>query len=1266
MNLAAIAYLIFEQTKGYVVFEDAEDREIDNPDFDEDQLLLDMPDAQLDLVFKDECWAVASDEISLEKANLIAYKGDKSFGVFILEEAVNPDDVPECFAQSIPVGLGWKYEPVEGAQMSFIDELIEARVSGVEEPANVSEDVLHEVSVSDPDVVAEPEGTTASDEIADTVHSVSVSDPDVVEELEGTTASEEDSEPELTEIVKMNDAELLGKDHPDMQALLNKPAVFMAGDLYGAKDRRNTQDGDWQRVELPWLAWLNGADNGKRTWGLTRHPVHKSKEGSSIVLADSIDGARKDGAIKTMYAVGLDIDSGAKLDDVIAKLEEKGLFAVVYTSHSHGKDTLVLKHDDIMRKLKLDESPNRTQIQIYLREHHKDRFDDEFIQTIEIGELRKQTPDGLRTILKTEPLDKFRVILPLWEPIELADLGASVNAWKEAWADVVIGVGVNILGVNIDATCSDVNRLFYTPRHPAGSDWYAAVVQGRPLRFEEIEPYSKIRYVKERDPGDPFASMGSDLDTGKTELFITDNNFNLNEWHRNHKDRFLISDVIDSYCGDKIRVAGGEKAGTVHLECPYEHEHSSEGGTATMAMNPDENEAGYWTIFCRHDACNGRHKLEFLKAMLDEGWLPESVLTDGAWNIPLPDEEVVEETSEERELTPCELAAQFNTESRDEDIMKFMKRQLKLGNVDKNAQASITAEIASNTALTKRDVTRLWQDVRREMEDSLRQRAEADGEQVETVPVVNQWDFGDMVKWGNKRIQDANAKSPRLFHYIDEIARIDENADRIPRVRMLIEKQFSAELNEITKWHHLSTVGDSERLKEVAAPSEVVSQLYNSAHTIYPRLRGLVTTPTFTRGGALISTPGFHESGLYYWNTGDFDIPAVSREPTAEEITEAKRLLVEEVFADFPLGGLSRDLIVAKVLNPDDPEGVPAVTNLIAMLLLMFCRDLIDGPTPGHLLTKPSPGTGASLLTDVCSMIAHGEPTPAQPIPPNNEEMQKTLLTLIADGTNIVYFDNIDQSVDSGSLASALTAPKVRGRILGKTQMAEAEVRTVWILCGNNVRMSQELIRRLVMVDLDANTSDPQHRSGWRHEDIQTYVKENRGDLVWACLTLIQNWVAKGMKGDKGIILNSFENWSRIMGGILRDAGLKGFLRNRDALKERANDGGEDDISIFLDAWWERYLSNPILMRSPEPKDDDLIKMAIEQDLQLPLRMKKTPDDDLTYDPRQFGAFLGTYEGRVIKLTDTTEVKVTRGRRAKYGYYWQLEVVKAAEIEEES
>jgi len=450
-------------------------------------------------------------------------------------------------------------------------------------------------------------------------------------------------------LATMNNAQLHGEDHPEMQELLQKPFVFMQGNLYGPKDRRNTQDGKWKRVEMPLLAWLIGAEKGSElngklvteTWGLTRHPVARRKEGSSLVLADAIDGARTDSAIKSMSAVGLDIDSGASLDDVLDKLEDIGIFALVYTSFNNGKTQLVLKHDDIMRKLKLDASPSLEQVQEYLRHHHKDRYDESFIAEIEIEDARRQTKDGLRVVLKTAPLDKFRVILPLWEPVELSGLGATVNQWKDVWADAVTGVAVNLLGINFDATSCDVNRLFFTPRHPKDADdWYCAVVQGRPLRFEEIEPYSKARYVKQRGvTDDPFAAVGGDTGEGQREQYETESGFNLNRWHTKHKERWLAADVIETHCPDKVRVAGGEKPGTVHLECVFEHEHSTEGGTATMAMNPDENETGYWTIFCRHDACNGRHKLEFLKAMLDEGWFPESVLTDEEWNIPLPDED---------------------------------------------------------------------------------------------------------------------------------------------------------------------------------------------------------------------------------------------------------------------------------------------------------------------------------------------------------------------------------------------------------------------------------------------------------------------------------------------------------------------------------------------------------------------------------------------------------------------------------------------------
>lgn len=484
-------------------------------------------------------------------------------------------------------------------------------------------------------------------------------------------AAKEQSTPTL---VTRNNAYLHGEDHPEMQELLAKPFVCMTGKLYGPKDRRNTQDGDWKRTEMPLLTWIEGQDKGKNSWGLSRHPKSNCKEGASIVLADAIEGARTDAAIKTMYAIGLDIDSGASLDDVLDKLEDLGVFAIVYTSFNHGKSQLVLKHDDIMRKLKLDVSPTLEEVQEYLRHYHKDRFDESYISDIEIEDTRRQTKDGLRTVLRTPPLDKFRVILPLWEAVELSELGATVNQWKDAWADAVTGVAVNMLGINFDATSCDVNRLYFTPRNSADSeDHYSAIVMGRPLHFEDIKPYSKVKYVKDRGAvDDPFSSVGGDTNTRQREEFVTNSGMNLNRWHSKYKEHWLAADVIETFCPDKIREAGGEKPGTVHLECVFEYEHSSEGGTATMAMNPDETDAGYWTVFCRHDACAGRNKLEFIKAMVDEEWFEESVLTDEDWCIPLADEDVPPESLDPDEAAEAASTSGINKKSKETEIREFM------------------------------------------------------------------------------------------------------------------------------------------------------------------------------------------------------------------------------------------------------------------------------------------------------------------------------------------------------------------------------------------------------------------------------------------------------------------------------------------------------------------------------------------------------------------------------------------------------------------
>lgn len=435
----------------------------------------------------------------------------------------------------------------------------------------------------------------------------------------------------------LNDAVIIGEDPEGIEEFLSRPATFLVGELWGQRDRRNTQDGRWKPTELPWGTWIGGQPGDANTapWGFSRHPEAKDKAGPCIVLGSSVGGARKAKAMDTMYAMGLDIDSGANLDDVHDKIEELGLLCFMYTTFSHEKAGLELKRDEVLRKLEITHDPSDEEIREYLREHDKSRYEADFIDACTIAEQKHQTSEGVKIVLDTPPMDKFRLIFPLAEPVKLIDLADTQQASLDLWEDKVTGLARNVLGVHFDAACTDPSRLFYTARHPKGADnWYSAVLMGNPLAFDDIEPFKKSSYVSNRDDNAFTQAGDSEAEGSRPAQFYTPSGKNLNDWHSKvGKDRFMLADVLETLCSDKVRIAGGEAQGHVHTECPFEHEHSSEGGTATMAINcldatqsPDGE--AYWTWFCHHDSCQGRHKLEFLEEALRQGWFEEDVLTD--------------------------------------------------------------------------------------------------------------------------------------------------------------------------------------------------------------------------------------------------------------------------------------------------------------------------------------------------------------------------------------------------------------------------------------------------------------------------------------------------------------------------------------------------------------------------------------------------------------------------------------------------------------
>ena len=177
------------------------------------------------------------------------------------------------------------------------------------------------------------------------------------------------------------------------------------------------------------------------------------------------------------------------------------------------------------------------------------------------------------------------------------------------------------------------------------------------------------------------------------------------------------------------------------------------------------------------------------------------------------------------------------------------------------------------------------------------------------------------------------------------------------------------------------------------------------------------------------------------------------------------------------------------------------------------------------------------------SIIAFGCEARAEPEPKGTDgEWKKAILAHAIQGSALIFIDNLHSRVDSDALASAITSGIIGGRVLGLSKQVEGKILGVWVLAANNLKLSAEMQRRCVPIRLDTETPDPTTCRSFRHPDLRAWISENRERLVWACLVLIQNWIAMGQPLWTERSLASFEAYSTKVGGVLAAAGIPGFF----------------------------------------------------------------------------------------------------------------------------
>ncbi|MBI3463303.1 MAG: hypothetical protein HY000_09625 [Planctomycetes bacterium] len=479
---------------------------------------------------------------------------------------------------------------------------------------------------------------------------------------------------------------------------------------------------------------------------------------------------------------------------------------------------------------------------------------------------------------------------------------------------------------------------------------------------------------------------------------------------------------------------------------------------------------------------------------------------------------------------------------------------------------------------------------------------------------------GDLPAWTSAAwtaLQKAN-DPPSIFRHGAMPVRIETDDAGAPIVRQLGIDRMRHHLARVALWTRAKTL--------IPPPKDVVRDVLATPDPALPILTRIVSTPVFAADGTLQSEPGYSPATqTYYVPAEGFSLPAVPETPLQADIDEARAMLRVDLLGEFPF--------------VSDAERAHAM----ALTLLPYVREMIDGPTPLHLFEAPMPGTGKTLCATMAIHPALGRDAPAITEGRDEDEWRKRIFAKLRGGPSVVLIDNLRRRLDSAALSSAITAwPTWEDRILGLSEMASVPVRCVWIGTGNNPALSSEMARRTVRIRLDAKVDQPWLREGFTHPDLRGWTAGHRGQLVWAALTLIRAWIAAGRPlGDKTI--GMFEAWAKTMGGILEVAGVPGFLGNLQEFYEHADAEGAA-LRSFVAEWWERHHSAPVGVNELWPIATESVGLDLGKGTE---RSQRT----------RLGALLPDHRDRVFSIddgADNTRLKLESAGKRNRAAMWRL------------
>lgn len=396
----------------------------------------------------------------------------------------------------------------------------------------------------------------------------------------------------------------------------------------------------------------------------------------------------------------------------------------------------------------------------------------------------------------------------------------------------------------------------------------------------------------------------------------------------------------------------------------------------------------------------------------------------------------------------------------------------------------------------------------------------------------------------------------------------------------------------------------------------------------FPRLSGVITTPTMRPDGTILSEAGY-DAQTHLLLLDPPTLPSIPEKPTKADAAAALTKL-DALLKDFPfVDSASRSVALSALITP-------VVRGAMAV-------------APMHVINARAPGTGKSYVVDIVSAISGGERAPVISVGRKEEETEKRLHAAIIEGHPLIAIDNVNGELGGDALCQLVERPIVSVRPLGVTKLIKVESRACCFATGNNIQLVGDMTRRVLMCSLDANVERPELRK-FSGNPFATVIADRAGYIA-AVLVIVRAYAVAGYPGAL-TPLASFEAWSRLVRSALVWLGCSDPVETME--KARDEDPVTSALTVLFIAWHgimgsEAKPVGEVIATAelPEPFGN-VARAAFRQAL-----ADIATDKSGKISSASLGKYLGRYAGRIVSGFKLVSFKDAHTKQ----YWWKVERV---------